>query len=132
MRSALGTFERDLAAELLPRQVGGVPLGDDGDGLAVDDQAPFPGLDRARELLVHAVVLQQVRQGLRAGQVIDRGHAEVGAGREQGAEEATADTAEAVDAYADRHEPISSLVRRPCGAGELCLGCPRPPTTLPP
>ena len=55
------------------------------------------------------VVLQQVRERLVVGEVVDRDDLDVGALRQGGAEEVAADAAEAVDAYADGH-------------GELLLG----------
>ena len=67
-----GRLERDLAAELLPRQGGRVFLGRDRDLLAVDHDALLARLDRSLEPPLHAVVLEQERQVLGVRQVVDR------------------------------------------------------------
>ena len=80
------------------------------------------GLEAAQD----GVVLQQVGQGRGVGQVVDSHDLDVRALLQQRAEVVTTDAAKAVDAYADRHEPISSLVRRRVEPAS-CMGCPRPP-----
>ena len=61
-----------------------------------------------------AGVIGQVRQGLGVGQVVDTDDLDVRALGDNRTEEVTTNAAEPVDAYPDRHEPISSLVHRRC------------------
>ena len=109
-----GGLQGDLAAEGLPRQVGRVLLGGDRDLLAVDDEGLVGGLDRAVELLVDAVVLQQVGQVLGIGQVVDRDDLELLRLLGQDAEDEAADAAEAIDTDADSHR--ESLLYAPRAA----------------
>ena len=101
------------------------------DGVAVDGDrvggVGHLGLEAAQD----GVVLQQVGGGRGVTQVVDSHDLDVRTLLQQRAEVVTTDAAKAVDAYADRHEPISSLVRR-TRVPASCMGCPRPPTTLPP
>ena len=76
---AAGGLDDDVDAELLPRQLGRVGLGGDADALAVDDERVVLDLDRPREHAVDGVVLEQVAQGLRVGEVVDRHELDVGA-----------------------------------------------------
>jgi hypothetical protein len=64
--------------------------------LAVGHGTVHPAEDR--------VVLQQVREGLVVGQVVDPDHLDVGARREERTVVVAADPAEAVDAYPNSHE----------------------------
>jgi hypothetical protein len=66
------------------------------------------GLEAAQD----GVVLEQVSGGRGVTQVVDSHDLDVSTLLQQRAEVVTTDAAKAVDAYADRHEPISSLVRR--------------------
>ena len=66
------------------------------------------------------VVLEQVGQRLVVGQVVDADDLDVGARRDDGAEEVAADAAEAVDADADGHElllPQAREARARCADG---------------
>jgi BRCT domain type II-containing protein len=65
---------------------------------------------RTGETSQGGVVLEEVGQDLRLRQIVDADEFDVGAGGQGGPEEVAANTAEAVDANADRHEPVSSLV----------------------
>ncbi|OEV16744.1 hypothetical protein AN221_31565 [Streptomyces nanshensis] len=64
--------------------------------------------DLCLETTQDGVVLQQVGRGRSVTQVVDSHDLDVRTLLEQRAEVVATDAAEAVDAYADRHEPISS------------------------
>ena len=63
---AAGGLEHDVDAELGPRQVGRVALGEHRDAAAVDDEVVPVDLDRAAEPAERAVVGEQVGEGRRA------------------------------------------------------------------
>ena len=70
--------------------------------LAVDADGVGGGGDVVRQVAEDGVVLQQMRQCLGVGEVVDRDEFEVLVG-ERGAQNVAADAAEAVDAYFDCH-----------------------------
>jgi len=74
---AAGPLEHEVDAELLPGQLGRV--GDRGDLhlLAVDDEAVGFRRHGGVEATVHGVVLEQVRQRRRIGDVVDRHELEI-------------------------------------------------------
>src|SRR6266542_4331332 len=111
-----GGFDDDFRAELLPRQVGRVALGQDLDAVAVDHQALAVDLDMAVEPAQHRVVLQQVGQGLGLGDVVHRYEVELRSPLPGRAEEVPTDPSEAVDADLDRHL-VLLRVAAPRGAG---------------
>jgi hypothetical protein len=94
-----------LGAEVAPREGGGVALGEHAETLAINDQVAVLDADLAREDPVHGVVLEQVRQGLGVGEVVDADDvvAVVEPALEDGAEDEPADPAEPVDADLDGH-----------------------------
>ena len=105
-----GAFERNVDAEVLPRQLGRVALGGDLDGAVAD--ADGVALDRhsPREAAVHRVVTQQMRVGLDRSQVVDADDLDIGASRlGDGAQDVAADAAEPVDGNADSHGSRSRL-----------------------
>ena len=93
----------NLNAELAPGQIGGVTLCEHLDVLAVDDDALVIVGHLTLEATRDRVVLQQVSKGLVVGQVVNGDDLDVRALLESGAEEVTADAAEAVDANAGGH-----------------------------
>ena len=96
---------RDVDAELAPRELRGIPLGEELDLVAADADEAVAGLDRDVEVAEHRVVLQQVRHRLRVAEVVRRDDLEVAAALELRAQEVPADPAEAVDPDPDlRHE----------------------------
>jgi hypothetical protein len=108
-----GALERDVDAELLPRQLRGVLLGGDLDRAVAD--ADGVALDRhgTGKAAVHRVVSQQMRVGLDRAEIVDADDLDIGAlGLGDGAQHIAADAAETVDGDADRHGtrllPISS------------------------
>ena len=98
-----GGLNDNLNAELAPGQVGGVTLREHLDVLAVDDDALVIVGDLALEATRDRVVLQQVSEGLVVGEVVNGDDLDVRALLESGAEEVTANAAEAVDANAGGH-----------------------------
>ena len=112
---ATGRLDDDVDAELAPRQVRGVALFEDLDRLAVDDDRVAVERDVGVETARDRVVLEQVRERLVVGEVVDRDDLEVAALGEGGAEEVATDPAEAVDADLDGHSCLLAVA--PGGAG---------------
>ncbi len=67
-----GRFDDHVHAQVAPGELRRVALGQDIDGLAVDRDAGVAGFDLSRKASVYAVVLEQVGQGCRVGEVVDR------------------------------------------------------------
>ncbi len=124
-----GGLDDDVGAQVAPREGGRVALGHRLEGPATHRDGVGGVADLLLEAAQDAVVLQQVRQGRVVGQVVDTDDLDVRALLKERAEVVATDAAKAVDAYADRHEPISSLVRR-CGHRRVLLGT--SPTTYDP
>src|SRR5512141_1816962 len=97
-----GALDDDLDSQLLPRQIGGVLAREDLDLLAVHHDGVFLHLHGRLEAAVHGVVLQEVGQGLRVGDVVHGHDLERGI-LVRGAEEVAADPPEPVDADFDGH-----------------------------
>jgi hypothetical protein len=76
-------------------------------GDAVDDDARPLDPDVAGEAPVHAVVLREVAERHRVGQVVDRDHLDVELVLPDGAQQVAADAAEAVDRDAGGHQTSS-------------------------
>ena len=99
-----GRLDRDVDAELAPRQLRRIALGDELDLVVADADEAVARLDRQVERAEHRVVLQQVRHRLRVADVVRRDDLEVAAALEVRAEEVPADPPEAVDPDPDlRH-----------------------------
>ena len=81
----------------------GIALGEHLERRAVDRDRLAVDLDLAREAAEDRVVLEQVGERLRVGEVVDGDELEVGAGRVGGAEDVAADAPEAVDADLHSH-----------------------------
>jgi hypothetical protein len=96
-------LDDDVHAEVAPRQLAGVALLEDLQRLAVDGQAVAGHLDRAGVGPEDRVVLEQVRERVVVGEVVDRHPLDVRARGLRGAEDVAADAAEAVDANPDGH-----------------------------
>ena len=106
-----GRLDDQVDTQLRPRQIGGIALGENldrpsgADGLTavlqrVDDEPVLDDLDLAAELAVHRVVLEQVREGLGVGEVVDR-HDFDRRVVFHGTEHQTTDAPETVDADSD-------------------------------
>jgi len=104
-----GRLDDDVDTQLAPREVGGVALREGLDRLAVDGDAVVVVADLGVEDAADRVVLQQVRQSLVVGEVVDRDDLKVCSLRESRAEVVASDAAEAVDTDLDRHSglPVS-------------------------
>ena len=91
-------LEDDVHAGVAPGDLGGVLLGGDGDALAVDHDGLVGRADLAAEAPVHRVVLHQVGERGRVGEVVDQRYLDagfaVGVAR---AHDHAADAAESVD-----------------------------------
>ena len=85
--------------------------------VAVDDEAVVGVLDLARERAEDRVVLEQVGERLRVGDVVHADPVDVGAPGVRRAEHVAADAAEAVDAGLQGHV-VSSFLRVRCGGPE--------------
>ena len=103
-----GGLEDDVDAEVLPRQVRRILLGEDLDLAAIDDDRPVAGLDLAVVPPVRRVVLEQQGVHLGVDQVVHRHDFDVGGALDHGLEGLAADAAEPVDADAGRHGSYSS------------------------
>ena len=88
-----------------PVELGGVALGEDLDLLAVDGDEVFAGGDFVLQVAENRVVLEQVGQRCRAGQVVDGDKINLGIA-ERGAKNVAANAAEAVDANLNCHVRI--------------------------
>ena len=97
-----GGLDDDLGADGGPVELGGVALGEDLDLLAVDGDEVVAVLDVVFEVAEDGVVLEQMGEGRRRGEVVDGDEVDLGVG-EGGAEDVATDAAEAVDAYLDCH-----------------------------
>ena len=104
-----GGLDHHVGAELAPGQVGGVALGEHLDTVAVDDDRVALGFDLPLVAAVGGVVVQEVGQRLRVGDVVDRDPLDVRALGLGGAEDVAADPAETVDPDAYGHGFSPSL-----------------------
>ena len=101
---ASGGLEHDVDAEVLPRQRRRILLGEDSDLVAVDGDRAVRRRDVALVRAVHRVVLEEVRERLRIGQVVDGDELDVGDTLLlRGAKHLSSDASKAVDANANRH-----------------------------
>jgi hypothetical protein len=92
-----GGFDDDLRADGGPVELGRVALGEDLELLAVDDDGVLGGGDLVLEVAEDGVVLEQVGEGRRGGEVVDGDEFDVRVA-DCGAEDVASDAAEAVDA----------------------------------
>ena len=97
-----GRLEDDVDAERPSRQLGRVPLRQHFELVAVDRDAVLPGLDACLEVPEHRIVLEQMRERVRAGEVVHRDEVDVLVA-ERGPHDVPADAAEPVDSDPYRH-----------------------------
>ena len=71
-REQPGALEHELDAELAPRQLRRIALGQHLDAIAVHDQRIAVDLHLAAELAVRGVVARQVGVGLRIAEIVER------------------------------------------------------------
>src|SRR5205085_4065536 len=101
-----GAFERDIDAELAPRQFRRVALGGDADLAAADIHPIVAARDLAGEAAMDAVVLQQMRVGRDWPQIIDADDLDLAVlVLVRRAQYQAADAAESVDCNPYRHDP---------------------------
>ena len=99
-----GAFQGDLHAHGGMGQLGRVTLGGDRDALAVHNDGITIHAHRAGKGAMHAVARQQAGVGLRARQIVDRHHFDIGAaGFDDGAQHVAADAPETVDCNFHSH-----------------------------
>src|SRR5699024_5456887 len=98
-----GGLDDDVDAEVVPRELRGVTLGEGADERAVDLDAALDDLHLAVVATEDRVVLEQVRLGGVVTEVVEGDDLDVGSGRLDGTEEVTTDAAEAVDANTNSH-----------------------------
>ena len=98
------------APTLAQSSLAGVALGEDFDGFAVDDDGVFGGGDFVFEVAEDGVVLEQVGEGGRGGEVVDRDELDVRVA-EGRAKDVAADAAEAVNSYFHCHALRISSIR---------------------
>ena len=106
---ASGALQDQLDAELLPGKLLGFFDRRDLDLLTVDFERIALCVDRPRKAAVHRVVLEQVRQRLGVGDVVDADKLDLGLFRHRGgAQHVAPDAPEPVDPYPNRHDsPLS-------------------------
>src|SRR5438105_317720 len=93
-----GALERDIDAELLPRQRGRVLDGGHLDRAVADADGVARDLHLAGKAAMHGIEAQQVRIGLHRGEVVDRDDFDVLAFRfRDGAQHVAADATKSVD-----------------------------------
>ena len=102
----LGEFSRgldhDLHAERTPVELGRLPFREHANLLAIDADGVFASGDVVGQIAQDGVVLQQMRQRLGAGQIINRYDVNFLV-IECGTKNVAADAAKSVDAYLNRH-----------------------------
>src|ERR1700693_2005298 len=98
-----GRLDDDVHAEISPWKPLGIALREHLEHVAVNGDAVSIGSNRARETAEHTVVLEEVSEHLRCGDVVDRDDLEVGGALSGGAQHVSTDPAEAVDANSHAH-----------------------------
>src|SRR6185437_11324806 len=103
-REDAGALQRDVDAEVLPRQLGRIAFGRDLDGAVADADGVALDRDLAREAPVHGVVAQQVGVGLDRAEIVDADDLDVVAARlDDRAQHVAADPAKPVDSNPNGH-----------------------------
>jgi hypothetical protein len=100
---APGGFEHDVHAERFPRELRRILLARDFHAFAVDHERVAIGTHVAVESSVHRVVLEEVRERRRVGEIVHRDELEVGFLRERRAQHQAPDPTEPVDPDFDGH-----------------------------
>ena len=108
VREESAALEHQLHAERFPRQLAGIALGEHPDHSRADRDAVVLGTDLLAQRSVDRIVLQEMRERLRIGDVVDGDEVERLV-TEAGAQDVAADAPEPVDADADLgHEATTS------------------------
>ena len=111
-------LEHQIDAELLPRELGGIALRDHTHRLPVEADAVLLRPHVAAERAVHRVVLEEMRERLRVGDVVHGDELEP-ALVEAGAQDVSADAPETIDASTDRRHGWSLLCAGPRGGNNF-------------
>ena len=98
-----GGLDHHVGAHVAPRQCRRIALREHLQLVAVDDQAVVGEVDLALERAEDRVVLEQMRERLRVGDVVHTDPVDVRSARVRGAEDVAPDAAEAVDAGLQGH-----------------------------
>src|SRR2546423_176185 len=99
-----GGLEHDVHAEVFPRECAGIFLSKNFYLVAVDDDRVFSGFDVALISAVHRVVLEEVRQSLGVGQIVDGDEVQVCYTLKlRRPDDLPADSTKSVDAYPCSH-----------------------------
>jgi hypothetical protein len=106
-----------VRAEVAPRQLGRVALGERLEALAGDGDLVGGRLHLVRQPAQNRVVLEQVGQGRVVGEVVRPDELDVGARGEHRPEEVAADTAKAIDTHTDSHRSALPHVCAPASFG---------------
>jgi hypothetical protein len=93
-----GAFQHQVDTQLAPPEIRRIMLGERRDPAAVDDQRALRHADVSVVAPVDGVILDQVRQVVHVGDVVDRDEVEP-VGVEQDLERGPADPAQAVDRH---------------------------------
>ena len=100
-RKAARRLHHDLHAEVAPRNVGGIGRGENAQRFAVDGDAIVRMADRVRDRVMHRVVLQQIRQRGRIGEIVDGDEFDAGIALERGTQHVASDAPETIDTNPD-------------------------------
>ena len=118
-----GALQHQVDAELVPRQVRRITLGERRDPAAVDDQRARRGADVAVVAPVDGVVPDQVRQVVRVGDVVDRDEVEP-VGVEQDLQRRPTDPAQPVDRHGRHVSSRPRLDSQLCGRAAFAVALP--------
>ena len=104
-------LEDDIDAERFPRQLAGVALRQDFELVAVDRDAVLRGVDARVKVAEHRVVLEQMRERMRAREIVDGGEVDVRVAQ-RGPHDVPPDAAESVDPdpYSHRSPPDKRFI----------------------
>src|SRR5262249_58227784 len=97
-----GRLEHHLDAEILPRQLCGILDREDLEFVAVDRNRVLLRFHRRVQIAEHRIVFEQMRECLRAGEIVDRDEVDLPVA-ERSAHDVAPDATESVDSYPDRH-----------------------------
>ena len=103
-----GGLDDDVGPDLTPGDLGRVRLGEDPDGPTGDLEILAVDGDSV-EVASHRVPLQESRQRVRVGQVVDGNDLDVRPAGQRGPQIGAPDTSEAVDADTNGHDPSPSV-----------------------
>jgi hypothetical protein len=106
-----GRLEDDVDAEILPRQLRRIAHRQHLELVAVDDDRIALGLDFRVQVAEHRIVFEQMRQRMRAREIVHRDEVDVVVA-ERRTHDVAADAAEAVNPYPDSHAILRDLSRR--------------------